>query len=77
MLQRFAHAPFCGSQRDMDSDRTEHAMRRIDSALARVEAALARPRSGDPALEAKHVRLREAVVASLGELDKLLAEQPQ
>lgn len=77
MRQRFAHAPFCGSKPDMDSDRTEHAMRRIDSALARIETAMARPRGGDPALEAKHARLREAVVASLGELDKLLAEQPQ
>ena len=77
MVQRFARKPFWVSQSGMDSDRTEQAMRRIDSALARIEAAMARPRGGDRALEAKHARLREAVAASLGELDELLAEQPQ
>jgi hypothetical protein len=52
-------------------------MSRIDAALARIEAGVARPRGGDPALEARHARLREAVSASLGELDQLLAGQAQ
>jgi hypothetical protein len=63
----------------MDGNRTQRAVARIELALARIEAAARHPRSSsadpDPALAARHARLRDAVGRSLAQLDQLIAEQ--
>lgn len=52
-------------------------MARIEAAAARINAAAARESGADGALAARHQALREAVSASLHELDSLIAGAQQ
>ena len=66
----------------MEAERSKHAIARIEAALARIEAAPMKstassaPSNGGgaelAALTGKHVRLRDAVQASLEQLDQLI-----
>ena len=61
----------------MEAERSKHAIARIEAALARIEAAPVTSGANDggtdlAALSAKHARLRDAVQASLEQLDQLI-----
>ena len=61
----------------MEAERSKHAIARIEAALARIEAAPVTSAASDggaelAALSAKHAQLRDAVQASLEQLDQLI-----
>ncbi|WP_423142437.1 hypothetical protein ACOYW6_03530 [Parablastomonas sp. CN1-191] len=59
----------------MDADRCTSALARISAAAARMEAAVARaPHASDPDLEQRHAALKDAVAATLGDLDALIGD---
>lgn len=51
------------------------ALERIEAALARIEKAVVHQDSDSAELRKRHESLKVAVSQSLGELDKLIAEQ--
>ncbi|MBW8783389.1 MAG: hypothetical protein JF593_01920 [Novosphingobium sp.] len=53
----------------------DSALARIEAALQRIEAAARQPRGGDPALAARHERLRATVAGAIQRLDALISEQ--
>lgn len=62
----------------MERQRVESALARIEAAAARIEAASARPQAvADPALAARHEKLRTTVAASLQELEALIGSLEQ